>query len=46
MDDKGKSPLEDPSSHGNEVGLQSEHSDGMKTGKIPEGVKGYLDSQV
>jgi hypothetical protein len=45
MDDKGKSPLEDPSTHGNEADFQSEHSDGMKSGKNSECVKGYLDSQ-
>jgi hypothetical protein len=36
IDDKGKSPLEDPSIHGNEAGFQSGHSDGMKSGKISE----------
>jgi hypothetical protein len=45
MDDKGKTPLEDPLAHGNEAGFQTEHSEGMKSGKISEGDKGYLDSQ-
>ncbi|PWZ15084.1 hypothetical protein Zm00014a_023890 [Zea mays] len=40
MDDKGKAILEDPLAHGNEAGIQTEQSEGLKAGKILKVKKG------